>query len=510
MKKTIITLLLAMILVPCQGTTGKVKTHGEKKDSLTMMTEKANAGDAAAQNLLGEWYHAGKHVKKNDAAAHDWWVKSAKQDNSAALANLAESYQLGYGVAKDSAIAIRLYKSALKKGSTNIIPHHEALAERGCLFSARLLFDCYRLGVGVKRNLDKAEAYQALLAKAGDANEQFSLGLKCLNSKRNGEAAQWFKACMAKGNKVAAYYYGYLQFYGLGVTQDKTAGVTTMLIAAKDGVTAAWYQVGKAYYEGNGVEQDFGKASECLAKVAAQDKDAAWLLGMCTLKNRRPDLYTATQWLAEGATKHEKELNSLMADASYKYLQDYILGLKKYLVDHDYAGAMKLFRQVEKLGFAEGLTMQATCLANKNYDKCNPKKAVALYRKAIVKGSHAAEYELSSMYEAGTGMKSADKDEALRLLKQAADGGIAYAQDKLGDKYFSGDGMPQDFNEAARWYLKAEASNRLTKTATQNLISCYEQGVSSLPDLQNAKERIEQIKKTKENTTLSDMLKAIK
>lgn len=510
MKKIVTTLLLALMLVSCQGATGKVKPRGEKKDTLTIVTEKANAGDATAQNLLGEWCHAGKYVAKDDAAAHAWWVKSAKQDNPAALANLAESYQMGYGVARDSAVAIRLYKAALKKGSKTVIPQQEALAKKGSLVSARLLFDCYEQGVGVKRNLKKAETYQAMLAKAGDAGEQLALGLKCLNSNRNGEAAQWFKACMEQGNQVAAYYYGYLQFYGLGVAQNQAGGYKKMLDAAKSGVRAAWYEVGKALYYGQGVAQDYAMAYVYLARVAAQNKDAAWLLAMCELKNKQPDLYIATQWIAEGARKHEKDFNDLMADANYKYLQDYIMGLRKYFVDNDYAAALKLFRQVEKAGHAEGTTMQATCLANKNYDKRNPKKAVGLYRKAIAKGSHAAEYYLSSMCETGTGMKQADKAEALSLLKKAAEGDIAYAQDKLGDKYFSGDGVPQDFNEAARWYLNAESHNRLTISAARNLIACYEKSVSSLPDLKNAKQRIAKLKNTKENTTLIDMLKAIK
>lgn len=43
------------MLVPCQGATGKVKLRCEKKDTLTIVTEKANAGDAAAQNKDAAW-----------------------------------------------------------------------------------------------------------------------------------------------------------------------------------------------------------------------------------------------------------------------------------------------------------------------------------------------------------------------------------------------------------------------------------------------------------------------
>ena len=198
-----------------------------------------------------------------------------------------------------------------------------------------------------------------------------------------------------------------------------------------------------------------------------------------------------------------------MADSKQKVFYDYLAGLKKYYLDKDFEGAIKLFKNVEKLQCAEGLTMQATSLANKDNKKRNVKKAITLYEKAIEKGSAVAAYYLSSLYETGEGMKEADKAQALKLLKEAAQKGIAYAQDKLGDKYFAGDGISKDYTAAAKLYLQAEAQNRLTVSAAKNLAYCYERGFKVLPDLDNAKKRIEELQKYKPSNSLIELLKSL-
>lgn len=481
-----------------------------KKDSVAIMKEKADKGDAVAQNQMGVWYYVGKKVKQDYKVALDWWAKSAKQNNPDAIGNMAMCYQLGNGIKKDSVMAMTLYKSAIKKGNESIIPQHEQIVKNTkSLFSARLLMDCYQNGIGVKRDNKKVENYQEILATASDTNLQFSLAMKYLNSKRSEQAVKYFKMSAEKGKKEAVYYYGYLLFNGMGVEQDKAKGLALMTKAAEQNMTAAQYQVGRIYYEGNGTDKDLEKAKTFLSKAAGKNKNAAWLLGLCYLNDTTPDLYLATQWISESAKGHEKDINVLLADSKQKVFYDYLAGLKKYYLDKDFEGAIKLFKNVEKLQCAEGLTMQATSLANKDNKKRNVKKAITLYEKAIEKGSAVAAYYLSSLYETGEGMKEADKAQALKLLKEAALKGIAYAQDKLGDKYFAGDGISKDYTAAAKLYLQAEAQNRLTISAAKNLVYCYERGFKVLPDLDNAKKRIEELQKYKPSNSLIELLKSL-
>lgn len=481
-----------------------------KKDSVEIVKEKANKGDAVAQNQLGVWYYTGKNVKQDYKVALDWWAKSAKQNNPDGIGNMAMCYQLGNGIKKDSVMAMTLYKSAIKKGNASIIPQHEKIVKNsGSVFSARLLMDCYQNGIGVKRDLKKVEIYQEVLAKSGDVDAQFALALSCLNSKRSEKAAKYFALAAKKGKKEAIYYQGFLLFNGMGVEQDKEKGLALMTQAAEKNLPAAQYQVGRAYYEGDGVAKDIAKAQRYLGAAAGKNKNAAWMLGLCYLNGQTPNLYLATQWISEAAKGHEKDINALLADSKQKMFYDYLAGLKKFYLDKDFEAAIKLFKSVEKLGGAEGITMQATSMAHKDNKKRNTKKAVSLYQKAMEKGSVAAAYYLSSMYETGEGMKTANKEQALKLLKKAANGGIAYAQDKLGDKYFAGEDVARDYTEAAKLYLQAEAQNLLTSSAAKNLIYCYERGFKVLPDLANAKQRIEVLKKYKPSNSLIDLLKSL-
>ena len=466
-----------------------------KKDSVEIVKEKANKGDAVAQNQLGVWYYTGKNVKQDYKVALDWWAKSAKQNNPDGIGNMAMCYQLGNGI---------------KKGNASIIPQHEKIVKNsGSVFSARLLMDCYQNGIGVKRDLKKVEIYQEVLAKSGDVDAQFALALSCLHSKRSEKAAKYFALAAKKGKKEAIYYQGFLLFNGMGVEQDKEKGLALMAQAAEKNLPAAQYQVGRAYYEGDGVAKDIAKAQRYLGAAAGKNKNAAWMLGLCYLNGQSPNLYLATQWISEAAKGHEKDINALLADSKQKMFYDYLAGLKKFYLDKDFEAAIKLFKSVEKLGGAEGITMQATSMAHKDNKKRNTKKAVSLYQKAMEKGSVAAAYYLSSMYETGEGMKTANKEQALKLLKKAANGGIAYAQDKLGDKYFAGEDVARDYTEAAKLYLQAEAQNRLTSSAAKNLIYCYERGFKVLPDLANAKQRIEVLKKYKPSNSLIDLLKSL-
>ena len=57
--------------------------------------------------------------------------------------------------------------------------------------------------------------------------------------------------------------------------------------------------------------------------------------------------------------------------------------------------------------------------------------------------------------------------------------------------------------------LKAEAQNRLTTSAAKNLAQCYARGIKVLPDLADAKNRMEQLKKYKASNSLIDMLKLL-
>jgi hypothetical protein len=69
-------------------------------------------------------------------------------------------------------------------------------------------------------------------------------------------------------------------------------------------------------------------------------------------------------------------------------------------------------------------------------------------------GDAKAEASLGNMYSHGQGIPQ-DYAEALRWYRKAADHGDANGQDGLASMYSHGQGVPQDYAEALRWYRKA-------------------------------------------------------
>jgi hypothetical protein len=69
-------------------------------------------------------------------------------------------------------------------------------------------------------------------------------------------------------------------------------------------------------------------------------------------------------------------------------------------------------------------------------------------------GNAKAQYKLGNMYFSGVGVKQ-DYAEALRWFTKAAEQGHANAQNNLAEMYHKGRGVKQDDAEAVRWHTKA-------------------------------------------------------
>jgi len=94
------------------------------------------------------------------AAAYRIWDELARQDDLAAMRNVAQLLRQGKGVAKDSKRAFKLYMAA---------------AERGLVTAMANLGDMYLAGDGVERNPQAAAAWFARAAAAGLSLAQWKL-----------------------------------------------------------------------------------------------------------------------------------------------------------------------------------------------------------------------------------------------------------------------------------------------------------------------------------------------
>lgn len=238
---------------------------------------KATAGNAGAQNDLGCAYHNGDGVQRDYATARLWYEKSAEQNYTLALANLAILYEYGLGVAKDEA---KMYNYRLKA------------AELGDCGSMNKVAGFYRYGITV---VDK------------DLTEAF----------------KWYQKAADKGDKNAAESLALFYDYGWGCQQDYSLAVKWYRIAAEKGLRVAQNNLGAKYENGQGVTKDLEEAFSWYMKAASQGEPYAECnVGILFLEGRgvTKNYKNAYFWLKKSADHgHERAKKRLqqMVDSGY-------------------------------------------------------------------------------------------------------------------------------------------------------------------------------------------------
>ena len=99
--------------------------------------------------------------------------------------------------------------------------------------------------------------------------------------------------------------------------------------------------------------------------------------------------------------------------------------------------------------------------------------ALAEFRKLSGEGAPLAQFALGQMYAEGAGVPQ-DFDEATKWYKLAAKSGLAQAQYTLGVAHYTGIGAPRNYLQAARWYEKAARQG--DARSQNNLGYLYESG----------------------------------
>ena len=97
----------------------------------------------------------------------------------------------------------------------------------------------------------------------------------------------------------------------------------------------------------------------------------------------------------------------------------------------------------------------------------------AATKKAAESGDAVAQYNLGVMHYDGEGVPQ-DYAEAVKWFRLAADQGHAWAQHSLGVMHYDGEGVPQDYAEAVKWYRLA--ADQGLAVAQENLGFMYRDG----------------------------------
>jgi TPR repeat protein len=108
---------------------------------------------------------------------------------------------------------------------------------------------------------------------------------------------------------------------------------------------------------------------------------------------------------------------------------------------------------------------------------------IATLTKLAQSGNTEAQFLLGKRYYSGDGVEK-DFNEAVAWYRKAAQQGHAKAQDNLGECYYNGEGVKKDLSEAVGWYRKAAEQGHAE--AQYNLGSCYFEGDGVEADVKQA------------------------
>ncbi len=191
--------------------------------------EKAQAGDADAQEKVGSAYCRGYGVARDYRQGFSWLQKAAEQKNVRAESWLGWLYSHGLGVTRDETKAFQWYLAA---------------ANAGDLYAEMHVADGYAEGKGV------AQDYY--------------------------NSSQWYAKAAAQGNAEAALQLGLDYLNGQGVYKEPETAFKYFLEAASRNIRTAQYNLALCYWNGVFVQRDPVQAYKwcSLALLDPGDKDA--------------------------------------------------------------------------------------------------------------------------------------------------------------------------------------------------------------------------------------------
>jgi len=514
-RHTLILFLYSLLALPAIGQQGKASTPSAAAlDSLQAIANRAEQGDAAAQNSVGGWYYRGENFKQDYGKAVQWWLRAMKQGYAAASANLAKCYLRGHGVETDSVRAAGLVKLAIKQGSKATLKEYSTLADQGDRWSARILADIYQNGLGDRRtgvahNPELYAHYLEIAATPGDPTEQLTLALAYLNADNAEKAYAVFLPLARQGDPSANFWVGKMLLEGIGVKQDKSKGVDYLLRAADSDMPMAAYYLGRCSAIGDGMPSDQEQAVNWYRQAAhGGNHYGQYYLARALAEGcgTQTNMHQALHWFERAAIKGHrvgftKLINDTIANSPFA---TYVRGVK-LMKGGAYDEALNQFKILEKTNKDEAHTMQGIIYCSDDYSAKNLKKGLKLIKSAAKSGSPLALYTLGMYCIEGKGIK-ANLTEGIEYLRKASEAGVPEAMIAMANMAFEGRGMERDYSLAASLYEQAATMMPLTPEARRRYASIYEQGMG---DVKADPDKAAAIIKAKDTDLLQAMLKTI-
>lgn len=289
------------------------------------------------------------------------------------------------------------------------------------------------------------------------------------NPRNEIDAIYWSKLLAEAGDVRSQYLLGWI-YLGMDTTSttapNEILGCKYMRMAAEQGDADAQCLYGRCCLNGIGTLTDYDEAEKYLLLSAEKDNVVAqyYLGGLYYFEEYgRVDPKKAFRYYKKAA-----ECGNGFPDAMYNLAIMYHLaeGVEKSLDD-----AIYWYTKASSLGLIDAKNNLTLALEEKNGSKDD---AIYLLRKAADSGDEVAQYNLANRYMQGDGVTK-NLNMAIDLYKKSADKGYAHSQYLLGRAYLIGEGVEQNGKLAFLWIQKAAEQG--DTIAIYNLGFCYEHGV---------------------------------
>ena len=227
-------------------------------------------------------------------------------------------------------------------------------------------------------------------------------------------------------------------------------------------------------------DNEYEKAFSIAQKADKGDPEIQYILGWCYAfgDGVDEDYDTAMMWLYKAARQGSIKALQTMGKL---YLEIFDWDLHLNWEDKD----LKCFREWFDMA-SENSQVHGTAayfyVRSRYHDNMDiwgdvdEKEDVKLVRDAAINGYHRAQFQLARRYESGDGVPQ-DYTEAAKWYHKVAEQGTqaqyAGAQEKLGEMYKKGFGVAKNYDEAIKWYRKAVESINNTRNV-YNLAQMYE------------------------------------
>ena len=257
------------------------------------------------------------------------------------------------------------------------------------------------------------------------------------------------KSNAGKGDAIAQYNLGRLYFNGQGLPEDAAEAVKWFREAAKQNLGWSQHALGVCYAFGRGVAKDDEAAVMWYRRAAEQNcADAQYSLGVCYNRGEgvAKDSSEAVKWYRRAAEQN-------CADAQYNLGVCYNEGKG---VAKDSSEAVKWFRKAAEQNLVIAQVSLGLCCVKGEGVAKDATEAVKWFRKAAEQNSAHGQDDLGVCYASGDGVPK-DQVEAVKWFRRAAQKNYANAQSNLGNRYVKGEGVPKDYVEAYRWFNLAAA-----------------------------------------------------